>query len=71
MQPRFDAARRIQRGAFRYGGGPDLATKGGTMKTVSTNDSEPLRESNLIRSRLVAAAGSLLDYWTDFGRLIT
>jgi len=41
------------------------------MKKVSTKDSEPLRESNLNSSRLVAAAGSLLNYWTDFGRLIT
>jgi len=40
------------------------------MKKVSVKDSEPLRESSLNRSRLVAAAGSLLDYWTDFGRFI-
>jgi hypothetical protein len=30
-----------------------------------------LRGSHLIRLRQVAAAGSLLDYWTDFGRLLT
>jgi hypothetical protein len=41
------------------------------MNLVSTEISEPRRESNLNCSRLVAAAGSLLNYWTDFGRLIT
>ena len=41
------------------------------MNLVLTRDSEPRRESNLLCSRLVAAAGPLLNYWTDFGRLIT
>src|SRR5688572_3607991 len=51
--------------------GPVLATRGANMKLVSKRCSEPTRESSLIRSRLVAAAGSLLKNWTDFGRLIT
>jgi hypothetical protein len=43
-----------------------------TMKKVSTLIAKPpMRESNLNCSRQVTAAGSLLDYWTDFGRLIT
>jgi len=42
----------------------------GTMKQVST-DSRPPRGSLLNCPRLVAAADPLLDYWTDFGRLIT
>jgi len=41
------------------------------MNLVLNRDAEPRRESNLLRSRLVAAAGPLLNYWTDFGRLIT
>ena len=51
--------------------GADIAKGGGTMNMVLTRDSEPRCESNLICSRLVAAAGPLLNYWTDFGRLIT
>ena len=43
----------------------------GTMNQVST-DSKPLkRGSRLLCLRSVAAAGSLLNYWTDFGRLFT
>jgi hypothetical protein len=38
---------------------------------VSLKSLKPLRESNPNCSRLVAAAGSLLNYWTDFGRLFT
>jgi hypothetical protein len=42
------------------------------MILVSTEIAKPhLRGSNLICLRQVAAAGSLLDYWTDFGRLLT
>lgn len=42
------------------------------MNQVSTWTSEPLtRGSHLNCLREVAAAGSLLDYWTDFGRLLT
>ncbi len=41
------------------------------MKRHSTNSNPLLRESNLTCSRLVAAAGPLLDYWTDFGRFFT
>ena len=41
------------------------------MNQVST-DSKPLQRGSLLsRLRLVAAAGSLLNYWTDFGRLFT
>jgi len=44
----------------------------GTMKQVSTDLTKPhLRGSHLPCLRQVAAAGSLLDYWTDFGRLLT
>jgi hypothetical protein len=43
-----------------------------TMNQVSNKTSKPpLRGSSLTRLRQVAAAGSLLDYWTDFGRLLT
>ncbi len=43
-----------------------------TMNQVSKKTSKPhLRGSRLLRLRQVAAAGSLLDYWTDFGRLLT
>jgi hypothetical protein len=41
-----------------------------TMNKVSAEVSEPKRESSLTSSRSVAAAGSLLLDWTDFGRLI-
>lgn len=41
------------------------------MNLVSTEVSEPLRGSSLNSLRLVAAADSLLNYWTDFGRLFT
>jgi len=42
------------------------------MNRVSTDVVKPhLRGSCLPRLRTVAAAGSLLDYWTDFGRLLT
>ena len=51
--------------------GANIAMGGGTMNMVLTRDSEPRCESNLLYSRLVAAAGPLLNYWTDFGRLIT
>ena len=44
----------------------------GTMNQVSTWTSKPhLRGSHPFCLRQVAAAGSLLDYWTDFGRLLT
>jgi hypothetical protein len=39
------------------------------MNEVSTRVSEPVRGSSLTCLRQVAAAGSLLNYWTDFGRL--
>ena len=50
--------------------GSFFAAGGVTMIQVST-DSRPLRGSLPNCPRLVAAAGSLLTYWTDFGRLIT
>jgi len=50
--------------------GSDLAETGNNMNQVST-ETRPTRGSSLPCPRLVAAAGSLLDYWTDFGRLIT
>lgn len=44
-----------------------------TMNEVSTTTmAKPhVRGSHLTCLRQVAAAGSLLDYWTDFGRLLT
>jgi hypothetical protein len=52
--------------------GSHLAKTMITMIQVSNKTSKPhLRGSHLIRLRQVAAAGSLLDYWTDFGRLLT
>jgi hypothetical protein len=45
-----------------------VTTKGGFDYNDSWNH---MRESSPYCSRLVAAAGSLLNYWTDFGRLIT
>ena len=43
-----------------------------TMILVSKRSTKPLeRGSHLTCLRKVAAAGSLLDYWTDFGRLLT
>jgi len=50
--------------------GLDFAVRRPNMNQVS-KDTEPKRGSSLPCPRLVAAAGSLLDYWTDFGRLIT
>jgi hypothetical protein len=50
--------------------GAHLATGRGTMNGFDKK-TKPLRESSLNCSRLVAAAGSLLFNWTDFGRLIT
>ena len=63
----------------RFGGYLDVPHRVGsaraierrTMNTSSTKSSNRERESNLTSSRLVAAAGSLLNYWTDFGRFFT
>ena len=41
------------------------------MNKVSKRSKPLVRGSRLSRLRLVAAAGSLLNYWTDFGRLFT
>ena len=52
--------------------GLPFAEVGSTMIQVSNRNSRPhLRGSHLTCLRQVAAAGSLLDYWTDFGRLLT
>jgi hypothetical protein len=51
--------------------GVDHATGGGTMEQVS-KESKPFKRGSLLTClRSVAAAGSLLNYWTDFGRLFT
>ena len=42
-----------------------------TMNQVSTDTKPSKRGSRLLCLRSVAAAGSLLTYWTDFGRLFT
>jgi hypothetical protein len=52
--------------------GSVLAMVGSTMKQVSNWTSKSHSRGSLqTRLRQVAAAGSLLDYWTDFGRLLT
>ena len=54
------------------GSWPVSSNERGTMNRVSTDVVKPhLRGYCLPRLRTVAAAGSLLDYWTDFGRLLT
>jgi hypothetical protein len=51
--------------------GVDPAKGGGTMEQVS-KESKPFKRGSLLTClRSVAAAGSLLNYWTDFGRLFT
>ena len=51
-------------------GWPEVRKTENMMNKVSEEVTEPKRESNLTSSRSVAAAGSLLLDWTDFGRLI-
>jgi hypothetical protein len=63
------ACQRTEAETSKRQGWRELRTPDSLMKKVSLEVSEPKRESSLTRSRSVAAAGSLLLDWTDFGRL--
>jgi hypothetical protein len=55
-----------------FGAAADPAANGDCTEAHGTGHiRDCLRGSNLNRPRLVTAAGSLLNYWTDFGRLFT